>query len=114
MIPAKLSLHGLLVGLFAGFCTAVASTGCGLPLLSSLTPGGNSVTFNFTSYDGTIRTHLIYIPYTYNVTSPAPLILSFHGNLGTSAQQEGDSQFSTKLMNQYAIAVYPQGVEVSG
>ena len=91
---------------------AHASLGCGQPLPAGLTPGGSSAYFNITSSGG-IRYYLVSVPYAYEVSTPAPLILSFHGNGKNSYEQEGLSQFSDPDVNTLnAIAVYPESFDV--
>ncbi|KAI9636348.1 Alpha/Beta hydrolase protein [Dioszegia hungarica] len=59
------------------------------------------------------RTYLFHLPGAYNASNGAhPLVLSFHGAGGTSANQERLSQFSQDglLINELPIiAAYPQG-----
>lgn len=93
---------------------ASGSAGCGKPLPVVQQPaGGDSHPTNFTQTNGAKRTYLIHIPSNYNPNTPVPVIFSFHGNNKTSEQQEDLSQFSNEEFNKDAIAVYPQGVNVS-
>jgi poly(3-hydroxybutyrate) depolymerase len=93
---------------------ASSSAGCGKALPAAQSPaGGASHQTDFTQSDGTARTYLIHIPTNYNKTNPVPLILSFHGRGKSSSEQEQLSQFSNEAFNPNAIAVYPQGLDVS-
>ncbi|PLB54532.1 putative ferulic acid esterase [Aspergillus steynii IBT 23096] len=94
-----------------GLTTAAGSNGCGKPLPKHQSAGGDSHQTHFTTSDGTERTYLIHIPSNYDTNTPVPLIFSFHGRSGNSANQEGLSQFSNEDWNPNGIAVYPQGLD---
>jgi poly(3-hydroxybutyrate) depolymerase len=88
---------------------ALASTLCN-PL-----PQGQSIgnTANVTLESGGIyRSYLISIPPAYNCSAPTPLILSFHGGDRNASQQQELSQMSNPEFNNFAIAVYPLGMDV--
>ncbi|KAF4630651.1 hypothetical protein G7Y89_g7490 [Cudoniella acicularis] len=76
-------------------------------------PGGSSHPLNLTQRDGTFRTYLLHIPANYNISTPVPLIFSFHGHGKTAEEQEQLSQFSNVEFNPNAFAVYPQGLKDS-
>ena len=86
--------------------------GCGTA--PPLTPGGETQTFTVQS-GGLARTYNVHLPSNYDQDSAdgTPLILSFHGNNRDAYEQEALSQFSNETYNPNAIAVYPQGVDVS-
>ena len=89
-----------------------ASVACGSVLPYGLTPGGNST--NHTIYSGGLnRSYLLYLPPNYDMKTPAPTILSFHGNNRNASEQEQLSQFSNSTFNNNSIAIYPQGFGVS-
>ena len=90
-----------------------ASSGCGKLLPSGLTPGGQTMTYDFTASDGTPRSYRINVPASYDVNKAAPLIFAFHGKGDGPANIEGSSQYSQAIYNPYGIAVYPYGVNVS-
>lgn len=62
---------------------------------------------------GTNRSYRIYIPSSYDSTTPTPLILSYHGATENARDQEKQSNFSNPFVNPDMIAVYPQGLNVS-
>ena len=91
--------------------TATSTTGCGkAPPLAR----GTRQTFTIQS-GGRDRTYNVHLPSNYNEnnTDGTPLILSFHGNGKDASYQESLSQFSNESYNPNAIAVYPQGLDVS-
>lgn len=94
--------------------TTNGSSGCGKSLPAAQSPpGGASHQTHFKQSDGTARTYLIHIPSNYDVNKATPLIFSFHGRTKNSSEQEELSQFSNEKWNPDAIAVYPQGIDVS-
>lgn len=88
------------------------SDGCGKPLPAKVTPGGASANISIFS-GGLNRSYLIHVPRNYDINTPVPLILSYHGRAKNASEQELLSQFSNSSYNPNAIAVYPQGVAVS-
>ena len=91
-----------------------SSLGCGTPLgLPGQSPGGATITQNFTAPDGTLRSYNIHIPSTYNISKAAPLIMTFHGQGSSPAGHEAESGWSTSAWNPYSIVVYPAGIAVS-
>ncbi|OCL01449.1 carbohydrate esterase family 1 protein [Glonium stellatum] len=85
------------------------SDGCGKTLPKKVTAGGASANISITS-GGLIRSYLIHVPQSYDIDTPVPLILSYHGRGKNASEQELLSQFSNSSYNPNAIAVYPQGV----
>ena len=61
-------------------------------------------------YDGQTREYDIYIPAIYNGSDAVPLILSFHGGSGTSADQIAIGDMSSIADTANFIAVYPQAL----
>lgn len=64
-------------------------------------------------WDGLERTHLIYIPSSYDRTKPTPLVIALHGGGGTGKDMvrltvEG---FNTLADREGFIVVYPDGIE---
>ncbi|CDZ96634.1 hypothetical protein [Phaffia rhodozyma] len=60
------------------------------------------------------RTYLLHVPSNYDSNASHPLVLSFHGAGGTSANQEKLSQFSVPgiaIGGLPVIAAYPQGAD---
>lgn len=60
---------------------------------------------------GLNRTFTIYVPATYTLLHASPLMISFHGNGGTSEKQQRITSFSDPITNPDMIVVYPQGFE---
>lgn len=96
----------------ASLATATGSAGCGKSLPKHQGAGGSYPT-DFTTSDGTQRSYIIHIPSNYDVNRAIPLIFFFHGRTKTAESQEQLSQFSNEAWNPGAIAVYPQGLDVS-
>lgn len=103
-----------IVALALSITTAKASStaGCGTDLSKGFKAGGNTKTIDIHS-SGDKRSYNIYIPENYNISIPAPLILSYHGGSQDAEEQEELSQLSNSDFNTDAIAVYPQGINVS-
>jgi polyhydroxybutyrate depolymerase len=63
--------------------------------------------------DGFRRSYRFHVPVGYNGTHSLPLLLAFHGRLGTGKGMEAMTHFS-RLADRYGfIAVYPDGVQRS-
>lgn len=95
---------------------ATPTSGCGLPIPTEVTAGGRS--YNFTHFLSNSTTHPSYraysltVPRDYDINSPAPLILSFHGRTKNNLNQLQLSKFSNPFFNTKAIVAYPQGIDV--
>lgn len=93
------------------------TSGCGLPIPIEVTPGGRS--YNFTHFlsnsttPPSYRAYSLTVPKEYDINTPAPLILSFHGRLENNLDQLQQSKFSNPFFNTKAIVVYPQGIDVT-
>mgnify|MGYP002870720044 FL=1 len=61
-------------------------------------------------YDGETRQYEVYVPEIYNGTVSVPLVFSFHGGSGTSAEQIGIGDLSSYADTANFIAVYPQAL----
>jgi poly(3-hydroxybutyrate) depolymerase len=96
----------LIAGLLAALPAVVAAC---IPNASGITTGK---LVNETLSSG--RSYLLFVPTSYSTrTSPAPLILSYHGgNRNASQQAELDLLTSTFFNVEYVVA-YPQGINVS-
>lgn len=90
-----------------------ASTGCGKALPSGLTPGAASTSQTLTAPDGRVRSFLVNMPASYNPNKAAPLIIAFHGQGESGSAMESESGYSNPIWNPYAIAIYPNGINVS-
>ena len=93
-----------------------------LPLLATLAsavckplPPGQSIgqTTNVTiESSGINRTYLISIPPAFDCEGFTPIIFSFHGANRNASQQQELSQMSNPEFNNFALAVYPLGINV--
>ncbi|GAM85474.1 hypothetical protein ANO11243_034810 [Dothideomycetidae sp. 11243] len=61
--------------------------------------------------DGVPRSYLVFIPPTYEVGRPMPLILSYHGGLKTAEDQLELDLFTSPYFNNDSMVVYPQGID---
>ena len=70
-------------------------------------------TYNVSICSGGLnRSYLINLPPKYLIHGPAPVILSFHGGNRNTSEQLLLDQLSFPEFNDFAITVYPQGVDV--
>ncbi len=60
--------------------------------------------------DNLRRSYLLHIPRTYDSRQPTPLVLAFHGRLGTGKKMEKLTNLSDLANKQGFIVVYPNGV----
>jgi len=94
---------------------ANSSTGCSVGALPpGVVAGGGTTSFNFTTPDGLVRNYNIHVPYLYNASVAAPVIMAFHGASDSAVNIESSTGWSLEATNPYAIAVYPNGQNVSG
>ena len=87
-----------------------ALAGCGRSL-----PNGQAVgtVSNVKILSGGVqRSYLISIPPNYNVYTPTPIILSYHGGVRTAEDQLQLDQLSNSEFNTDSLVVYPQGINV--
>ncbi|MCJ1468746.1 hypothetical protein MMC07_007376 [Pseudocyphellaria aurata] len=121
-MPAFLPL--LLFSLNHLIHSAKATTsGCGLQIPTEVTAGGAS--YNFTDFlsnstspscyldtsPSCYRAYRLTIPEDYDINTPAPLILAFHGRTETNLDQLQRSKLSNSFFNTKAIVAYPQGID---
>lgn len=105
-----LYLSSLLL-LLSSYCLASSSKGCGSSLPGGLKPGGPSELLDLES-QGNNRTYLVHLPKNYDINTPAPLILGYHGNGEDAYNQESISQMSEAQWDRGYLVVYPNGVGV--
>lgn len=60
--------------------------------------------------DGRTRTYILHIPSGFPTAEPYPLILVFHGGLGTGSRIEKGTNFDAKADAKGFIVVYPDGI----
>lgn len=83
-----------------------SSSGCGL--VQSVQVGQ---TTNVTLPDN--RWYLLYFPEKYDPSTPAPLILSYHGGDRNASEQQKLDMLATPFFNEEYVVVYPNGIDVS-
>ncbi|KAJ4421063.1 hypothetical protein N0V82_003967 [Gnomoniopsis sp. IMI 355080] len=57
------------------------------------------------------RWYLLYFPENYKPTSPAPVILSYHGGNRNASEQQALDLLSTPFFNEDYVVVYPNGID---
>jgi polyhydroxybutyrate depolymerase len=85
---------------------AVSSGGCGrapAPYAAGTHPGSLQV-------GGRDRTFLVHLPPGYDASRPHPLVLLFHGGLGTGMQMEASALMSPIADRERFVVVYPDGI----
>lgn len=85
---------------------ASSSSGCDL---EQSVPVGQ--TTNVTLLDD--RWFLLYFPDNYDPSTPAPLILSYHGGNRNASEQLELDMLTTPFFNEDYVVVYPNGINVS-
>lgn len=103
--------QGATLALLITIAHAAESTGCGTKLSKGFTAGGDTNVIKIKS-SGVTREYNLYIPENYDISTAAPLILSYHGGSQTAVEQEELSQLSNPEFNSDSIAIYPQGIDV--
>jgi len=61
-------------------------------------------------HGGRSRRYLVHVPSTLELNVPVPLVLDFHGNGSSAAQEQGGSGWLQKADAEGFIAVHPEGV----
>lgn len=59
------------------------------------------------------RRYLLWFPANYRATTPAPVVLSYHGGTRVAEDQQRLDLLSTAYFNQEYIVVYPNAINVS-
>jgi len=62
------------------------------------------------THAGRTREYLIYVPRAHDKSKPVPLVLNFHGNTMTAAQQRDLSRMNEASDAKGFVVVYPQGI----
>lgn len=65
-------------------------------------------------YDGKTRTYRLYVPASYSVENPVPLILGLHGTSSSGAKFQQYRGFDNIADTANFIAVYPDGTKMLG
>jgi poly(3-hydroxybutyrate) depolymerase len=61
---------------------------------------------------GVARWFLVILPPKFDPWFPTPVILSYHGGVRNATQQMALDQIWNPVFNDFAITVYPQGINV--
>jgi polyhydroxybutyrate depolymerase len=77
------------------------------PSSSTLTVGDNRATLQ---HGGRSRSYVVYLPSSVKAGTAVPLVLDFHGNGGSSTQEESSSGWKKKADQAGFIVIYPDGV----
>ena len=75
---------------------------------------GSSLPSDSMDYGGYTRTWRYYIPTSYNVSEPIPLVFSFHGLGSSGAAQEDLTSFANLAEEEGFIVVFPDATVLSG
>lgn len=94
------------VPIFGSILGTQGSAGCGTPHTVDGASHNHSVSTN-----GGKRDYRLRLPGSYDLNTPAPVVLSYHGHGKDMVEQETLSQFSNDAINPNMIAVYPQGLK---
>ena len=76
----------------------------------------NSKSYNTNTifHDGINREYLIYVPKSYDRTSPIPLVLNFHGFGGSASEFMNYADMRALAESEIFILAYPQGSYLNG
>ncbi len=105
---ATTSLVTGLLALLPRLTAGAASAGCSR--LAVQRQAGVGVLLNQTLDN---RRYLQFIPSTYSPSTPAPVILSYHGGSRTADDQLKLDQLTNPFFNDKYIIIYPYGINVS-
>ncbi|QKX63789.1 uncharacterized protein TRUGW13939_10960 [Talaromyces rugulosus] len=105
------SLLNFLVGssIHLQLIAAADTSGCGIERdFAGQTHTGKSI-----ESSGGTRTYDVYLPPNYDENTQTPLIISYHGNHGTSEKQRALDRLDNTTWNNDHITVWPNGVNKS-
>lgn len=88
---------------------SIALSACSTPA-NAKTPSPGSTYDNSLTFDGLSRTYRVHLPTSYSKSSPAPLMLSFHGRAGQGKGQEKLTNFDALSDQKGFVVVYPDGL----
>ncbi|MFC1641134.1 alpha/beta hydrolase family esterase [Myxococcota bacterium] len=57
------------------------------------------------------RSYILHVPAQYDGSEPAPLVLDFHGMMGSATEERSGSPYPAKLDPEGVIMAFPQGLE---
>ena len=75
---------------------------------------GDSLPSDSMDYGGYTRTWIYYVPTSYNVSEPIPLVFSFHGLGSSGVGQEDLTSFANLAEEEGFIAVFPDATNIPG
>lgn len=104
MLPSVTSLVTALLPILAS-----AESGCGTQ--PPLTPGTSH--HHTIESQGISRDYIVFLPASYDLNTPTPLIVNYHGATDTDDYQETLTLLDDPFFNNDHIVIYPQGVNVS-
>ncbi len=104
--PRRIAVIALLLIAAAGFTPAVAAepTCAGKPVPS---PGTSTHSLRIGE---TTRTYRVYVPPRHSARTPVPVVLAFHGGLGTGKSMEKQTRLDAVADAHGFLAVYPDGL----
>lgn len=106
----RLTTLSALLAAFAGLAASAASKGCtGQAKAPELE---KRITVDLAKNE--TRSYMYWLPPKYNSTTPAPVIISYHGVRQSPAKQANLDWFDDGLLNEDYIAIYPQAVKPYG
>lgn len=76
-------------------------------------PGAGTHTSQTVMVDGVERHYDLFVPVTYDPQNTSPLVLNFHGLLGSPSQQADWSQFNQQATLRGMVVAYPEGIGAS-
>lgn len=65
-------------------------------------------------HDNLVREYTLYVPKSYDGSTPVPLMLNFHGFEGTASDHMQNADMRPLADSENFILIYPQGTELDG
>jgi polyhydroxybutyrate depolymerase len=62
-------------------------------------------------HDGVTRTFLVHVPPSYDPQTPVPVVLAFHGGIGSGERLERSTGYSELSDQEGFLVVYPDGID---
>lgn len=85
-----------------------------LALLLSLSSIAQQTISASINHDGKTRSYILYVPDSYSATTPAPLVLNFHGYTSNANDQMAYGDFRAIADTANFLVVHPQGTLLNG
>lgn len=99
---------GTVTGKAAG-TAVITGTYSGLSAQITVTVGGTNVTHSFVTPDSRTRSYLLYVPPGYSASTPAPLVIAYHGAVSHGAAMMLMAQLNAVARAGNFIVAYPNG-----